>query len=113
MSVAMEGWIIGLIIVVLLILIVCLVIYKLMVIVHQAEGMVIERLGRFHKVRSVWEVCRQVCGRSVGEVHSGDIVQGLDVDAPAYKYATLLSYVHGSCFPRVVRHSKRGRKTLV
>ena len=62
----MEGWIIGLIIVVLLILIVCLVIYKLMVIVHQAEGMVIERLGRFHKVRSVWK-CVGKCGRSVWE----------------------------------------------
>ena len=48
----MEGWIIALIVVVVLLLIVVLVIFKLLVIVRQAEGVVIERFGKFHKVLS-------------------------------------------------------------
>ena len=48
----MEGWIIALVVVVVLLLIVLLVIFKLLVIVRQAEGVVIERFGKFHKVLS-------------------------------------------------------------
>ena len=87
-----ESWVVGIIVAVVIILITCLIVYKLMVIVHQAEGMVIERLGRFHKV----------CGASTRKVFSCDVA-----DFVLCYFLRFLVLLRGCCYVggKVIRSS--------